>query len=142
MILQVHHVALLTSDLDATSVSLTEVLGLPPAQPRSVVTEAYALRTAMVPVGGGTHVQIIQPERGAGVQDLADRGEGTLFEVAFQVPDIAGAGRHLRSRGLDPVDFAGRALPGGFATAASGTRYLYLPAGAVMGPRVEFVQPQ
>ncbi len=39
MILQLHHVGILTSDLDAMSARLTDVLGFPKAQPRSVLTD-------------------------------------------------------------------------------------------------------
>lgn len=141
MIVRLHHVGVVTSDLETTSARLAAVLGLPEPQPRHVSTDAYELRTVMVPTGGGTHLQLIEPARGAYVAELAERGDGAAVEIAFEVADIAAASEEVRNRDLAPVDLVNDPLKDGFAHAASGSRYLYLPAGAVLGTRVELIQP-
>jgi hypothetical protein len=95
----------------------------------------------MVPTGGGTHIQLIEPSRGPYVAELAERGDGCAVEIAFEVADIAGASEEVRRRDLAPVDLVDAPLSSGFAQAASGSRYLYLPAGALLGTRVELIQP-
>ena len=142
MISQLHHACILTGDIERLASRLGTVLALPSSvAPRDVQAAGYALRTAMLPIGNGTYLQLLEPLRGPGVAELAAGGEGTLFEVAFQVDSASSAAAAVRARGLRPTDFGGRPLDDGFATAASGSRYLYLPPAEMAGVRVELIQP-
>ena len=138
VVVRLHHVGLAVDDLDRTSQQLTALFGFPAAMARTVKDPDFELRTAMVPVGGASHLQLIEPIRGLGAGETRN---GAVVEVAFEVTDIAAASAHVQSRGLSPVDVAGRPLPAGYAVAGSGSRYLYLPADAGLGTRVELIEP-
>jgi hypothetical protein len=142
MIRQLHHVCILTADVERLSVQLTGLLGLDPSPtPRVVSAEPLELRTVMLPVGNGTFLQLLEPRRGPGVAELASGGEGALYEVAFEVDRAEDAARAVESLGVVPEDMAGSRLPGGYATAGSGSRFLYLPRGATSGVRIELIEP-
>jgi hypothetical protein len=142
MISQLHHACILTGNIERLASRLGTVLALPSSvTPRDVQADGYALRTAMLPIGNGTYLQLLEPQRGTGVAELASGGDGTLFEVAFHVDSASSAAAAVRGHGLHPTDFGGRALDGGFATAASGSRYLYLRPSEMAGVRVELIEP-
>lgn len=118
-------------------------LGLPPApEPRTVSADGLSLRTTMMNLGNGTYLQLLEPRVGVGVAELAAQGEGALFEIAFKVASASEASSYVRGRGVTPVSLTGAPLTSGFATASSGSRYLYLPPEAVGGVRVELIEPQ
>ncbi len=100
VIVKLHHVAILSSDVDALAARLQETLGLPAAPPaRAVSSDRVELRTTMLPVGNGTYLQLFEPHRGPGVAELQAGGDGALYEVAFQVDDARAAGdAHARAR--------------------------------------------
>jgi catechol 2,3-dioxygenase-like lactoylglutathione lyase family enzyme len=142
MIRQLHHVCILTDDVDALAARLQATLGLPaPPTPRLVSNEGTELRTTMLPIGNGTYLQLLEPHRGPGVAELEHGGEGALFEVAFEVRAADRAAEEVRGRGLTPVDLSGQPLAEGYATAGSGSRYLYLPRHMTAGVRVELIEP-
>jgi hypothetical protein len=142
MIRQLHHTCVLTGDLNRLTARLGTILALPEApSPRFVSTDDMEIRTVMLPVGNGTYLQILEPHRGPGVAELAAGGEGALYEVAFEVERAQEASVAVRAQGITPQDLVGRPLADGFATAASGSRFLYLPREATGGVRVELIQP-
>jgi len=141
MIRQLHHACILSGDIDRLASRLADVFGLSqPPIPRHVATDSLELRTVMVSVGNGTFLQLLEPHRGPAVAELAAGGEGTLYEVAFQVMRAADAARDLRARGIVPEDLAGSPLPEGYATAGSGNRFLYVPRASTGGPRIELIE--
>jgi NAD(P)-dependent dehydrogenase (short-subunit alcohol dehydrogenase family) len=91
--------------------------------------------------GADTRIQLIEPEIGPGVEELARGGDGTLFEVAFEVGDIAAAATAYRVAGTEPQDLAGDRLEVDYLTAASGARYFYVPSEASDGTRTEIYEP-
>ena len=144
MIQRLHHVGILTHDLDAMLAHYLDLLGVE-RPPISVVDRPdLRLRTTMIAtgrVGITPFLQIIEPHLGPGVQELADGGEGTLFEIAFEVAGLEELTSELRDRGIHPEDFSGRPLDSPFATAASGNHYAYLPKGSTRGTRTELIEP-
>jgi catechol 2,3-dioxygenase-like lactoylglutathione lyase family enzyme len=142
VIVKLHHVAILSSDVDALAARLQDTLGLPAAPAaRAVSNDRVELRTTMLPVGNGTYLQLFEPHRGPGVAELRAGGDGALYEVAFEVDDARAAGDALHARGLQPLGLAGEPLPENHAVAGSGSRFLYLPRHLTGGVRVELIQP-
>jgi catechol 2,3-dioxygenase-like lactoylglutathione lyase family enzyme len=143
VIRRLHHVAILTDDIEGTVSHYVAMLQVQRPLITDVDRPDLQLRTAMVPTGpdATTYIQIIEPRRGAGVKELAERGNGSLFEIAFEVDDLARLTATMRDQGVAPLDFAGQPLDGPFATAASGNRFAYLPLGTTRGTRTELIEP-
>jgi hypothetical protein len=95
--------------------------------PRQVLVDqpGVKLKSAMLPLGkvGKTFLQIIQPIEGPGVEELRRGGEGTLFEVGFEVEDIEDFNGALRARGASPLDLAERPIAQNFIPSKYGNRY-------------------
>jgi catechol 2,3-dioxygenase-like lactoylglutathione lyase family enzyme len=142
MIEQLHHVCILTANIEALSERLHAALGVPLASAaRTVAGDGVEMRTAMISLGNGTFLQLLEPHLGPGVAELAAGGEGALYEVAFKVSSAEQAAAEAASRGLVPSAFAGTPLSEGYATAGSGSRYLYLPVASTAGVRIELIEP-
>jgi catechol 2,3-dioxygenase-like lactoylglutathione lyase family enzyme len=142
MISGLHHVAILTADFDAAVDHFAALLGVETPRLVSVDREGVKLRSAMLPIGktGTTFLQIIQPIEGPGVEELKRGGEGTLFEVGFQVDDIEKFNEGLRRQEAAPVDIIGRPIAANFIPSKYGNRYSFVPASKTRGTRVEIVQ--
>src|SRR5205814_355713 len=112
VIVSLQHVGVLTGDLEAAVDRFSALLGNVPARVVAVDRLGVKLRTAMIPVGNGsgTFVQLIEPERGPGVSELAAGGEGTLYEMAFEVSDIEEARDEAVAAGALPTDLVGEPL--------------------------------
>jgi Glyoxalase/Bleomycin resistance protein/Dioxygenase superfamily len=142
VIVQLHHVCILTGNVEGLAARLQQTLGVVAATPaRAVANDRVELRTTMLPVGNGTYLQLLEPHRGPGVAELQAGGDGALYEVAFQVDDARAAGDAMQERGLKPVGLAGEPLAENHAVAGSGSRFLYLPRHLTGGVRVELIQP-
>jgi hypothetical protein len=142
MISGLHHVAILTADFDAAVTHFAALLEVEAPRQVSVDQGGIKLRSAMLPLGkaGTTFLQIIQPIEGPGVEALKRGGEGTLFEVGFQVDDIEGFNAALRERDATPVDMMGRPIAANFIPSKFGNRYSFVPTSITRGTRVEIVQ--
>jgi len=142
MISGLHHVAILTADFDATVSHFAALLGV--EAPRRVLVDqpGIKLKSAMLPLGktGTTFLQIIQPIEGPGVEELKRGGEGTLFEVGFEVDDIEDFNSALRARNASPLDIAERPITQNFIPSRYGNRYSFVPRSITRGVRVEIVQ--
>jgi catechol 2,3-dioxygenase-like lactoylglutathione lyase family enzyme len=139
---RIHHVGILTADIEAAVASYALLLGNRPPRIVDVARPTVRLRSAMIPVGdgSGTHVQLIQPVEGPGVDELQKGGDGVLYEVAFEVADIAGANKAARAAGEVPTDLAGNDFEGPYLTASSGSRYFYLQPTTRRGTRLELIE--
>jgi catechol 2,3-dioxygenase-like lactoylglutathione lyase family enzyme len=139
---RIHHVGILTADIEAAVESYALLLTNRPPRIVDVARPAVRLRSAMIPVGegSGTHVQLIQPVEGPGVDELEKGGEGVIYEVAFEVADIAAANTAARQAGEFPTDLAGDTFEGPYLTAGSGSRYFYLQPTAQRGTRLELIE--
>lgn len=142
MVKKLHHVAILTSDIEEMVEYYQETFGCPAPKIVSVDKPDFKLKTAMVPVGsdGASRLQVIQPVEGPGVKELREGGEGTIFELAFEVEDIEEFFDQLRSKGMTPVDLLGRPIESKYLVASSGTRYFYLPKSQTRGTVIEICQ--
>jgi NAD(P)-dependent dehydrogenase (short-subunit alcohol dehydrogenase family) len=109
---------------------------------RSVEASGMRLRTAMLRPGAEptAAIQLIEPHVGPGVDELARNGEGTLYEVAWEVEDADAAAGAMRAAGATLRDLAGNVIEGP-VTARSGSRYFYLDSDATGGTRMEVIQP-
>jgi hypothetical protein len=139
---RIHHVGILTADIEAAVESYALLLTNRPRRIVDVARPGVRLRSAMIPVGegSGTHVQLIQPVEGPGVNELEKGGEGVIYEVAFEVVDIAAANQAARQAGEFPTDLAGAHFEGPYLTASSGSRYFYLQPTPQRGTRFELIE--
>ena len=142
MITNLHHVAILTFDMDQAIEFYSELLDCPASKVVEVNEPGIRLRSAMLPIGPGgtTYLQILEPKEGPGVKELAEGGEGTLFEMAFQVDDAEALANRMLDQGVVPCDIAEKAIEGKYITSKFGNRYYILPASAMRGTRIEIVQ--
>jgi NAD(P)-dependent dehydrogenase (short-subunit alcohol dehydrogenase family) len=140
---RLHHVGILTHSIDQLIEHYVALLGVDRPEVRAIDRPGMKLRTTMVATGPGsdTYLQLIEPEVGPGVDELARGGDGTLFELAFAVDDISTASEAFRSNGTIPTDMPGSPIDSAFLTALSGSRYFYLPREAGAGTRTEIFEP-
>ena len=142
MISQIHHVAILTADIDAAIRHYVDLLGCEAKEPATVEKPGVHWRTVLLPVGtnGGTALQLIEPHEGPGVDELARGGEGTLFEIGFRCEDIEAFHDHLEERGIDASDLREEPIEEGYLESKYGNRYFIVPRSQSRGTRVEVVQ--
>ena len=70
MIRQIHHVAILTNDIDAAINHYVDLIGCEKAGPIDVEKPGLRWRSVLLPIGNGTTaLQLIQPLEGPGVED-------------------------------------------------------------------------
>jgi catechol 2,3-dioxygenase-like lactoylglutathione lyase family enzyme len=139
MIRQLHHVGILTKDVQASVRHYVETYGCAAPKIVSVEKPGLKLRTAMLQLGS-SNLQLVEPEIGPGVQELHAGGEGTIFEMAFQVDDIEQFHDEMTERGITPVTLLGAPLTEKYLVANSGNRYFYLPKEKNRGTTIEVIQ--
>ena len=142
MITNLHHVAILTSNMEDAIEYYTNLLGGQMPRIAEVDRPGVKLKSAMLPIGpsGETYLQLIEPSEGPGVAELERGGEGTLFEVGFQVEDIEAYHDQMDARGIKPLDLAGDSIEDKYIESKFGNRYFFLPKNYTRGTRLEFVQ--
>jgi catechol 2,3-dioxygenase-like lactoylglutathione lyase family enzyme len=142
MITSLHHVAILTRDMDSALEFYTELLGCQIPRVIEIDRPGLKLKSAMLPIGpsGKTYLQILEPGLGPGVGELEKGGEGTIFEVGYQVDDLEAFNEEMIDRGVSPVDLSGHPISGKFIVSKFGNRYSFLPKDKTRGTRSEFVQ--
>lgn len=102
-----HHVAVVTADIDAELALYRDRLGLEPSAIRDVPDQR--VRIAFLPVGG-VLLELVQPtDAESGVaRFLAERGRSTLHHLCFAVDRLADVLDELASNGVELVDRAPR----------------------------------
>ncbi len=141
MINQIHHVAILTSDIESATNHYVELLGCEYRDPIDVEKPGLRWRTVLLPIGNGsTALQLIEPTEGPGVEQLAKQGEGALFEIGFNCADVESFGEHLISHNAAPADLTGEQLNEKFLQSKYGNRFYIVPPDKSRGTRLEFVQ--
>jgi catechol 2,3-dioxygenase-like lactoylglutathione lyase family enzyme len=142
MVRKLHHVGVLTANIEETIRHYVETFGCQPPKVVSVDKPGLKLRTAMLAIGSenANHIQLIEPEIGPGVDEIASQGEGAIFEMAFQVDDIEAFHDEIAQRGVHPVNLLGQPIEAKYIVAASGNRYFYLPKDKMRGTNVEILQ--
>ena len=142
MITNLHHVAILTSNMEDAIEYYTNLLGGQNPRVAEVDRPGVKLKSAMLPIGpsGDTYLQLIEPSEGPGVAELARGGEGTLFEVGFQVDEIEAFHDQMDAKNIRPHGLAGESIEGKYIESKFGNRYFFLPKDKTRGTRLEFVQ--
>lgn len=137
---RLHHVAILTGDIEAALDRLVDLLRVDRPEVRTVERDGLRLRTTMLRAGrdSDAQLQLIEPHVGPGVEELANGGEGTIYEIAFEAADIDRAATTMRSDGAALVDLVGAPVDGPL-TAASGNRYFYVDRASTGGLRLEVI---
>lgn len=131
-LLNLDHVAIAVRDLDAAIQGYRERYRVEPLH-REVV-EQQGVEEAMIPVGG-SFVQLLQPlspDTPVG-RFLEKNGEG-LHHIAFAVPDIEVALRHLRDEGARLIDEEPR-------TGGRGAKIAFVHPKDLTGTLIELVEP-
>ena len=127
----IDHVAIAVHDLDAALAAMKSQYGAEPLSREMVVSQG--VEEAMIAVGGSS-VQILQPlspDSPVG-RFLEKRGEG-MHHIAFAVPDIEAALRHLKQTGTRLIDNEPRVGGGG-------NRIAFVHPSAFAGTLVELVE--
>lgn len=143
MLTHIQHVAILTSNISEAMAYYADLLELQnPPEPAQVEKPGVKLRTVMLPIGsdGRTFIQLIEPCEGPGVEELAKGGEGTLFEIGFEVDDIVEFGQRMKAKGTRPGDLTERPIDDDYIESKYGNRYFVLPRNKMRGTRTEIVQ--
>lgn len=98
-----HHVALVTADIEKELALYRDRLGLEPTAVRDVPDQR--VRIAFVPVGGVLLelVQPMDPESGV-ARFLAERGRSTLHHLCFEVDRLSAVLDELGANGVELVD--------------------------------------
>ena len=107
----IHHVAVAVNDLDSSLETFASQYNVSPIS-REVIEE-QGVEEAMIAIGG-SHIQVLQPlgpDTPVG-KFLERHGEG-MHHIAFAVPDIDAALKHLRSQGARLIDEKPRIGGGG-----------------------------
>jgi len=112
---RIQHVALAVADIDESISFYREVWGLEPSHREKV--EADHIEEAMFPLGD-SHIQLISPTSDASTvaRFLDRRGEG-LHHIAYEVDDLEGTLRRLKSSGVTLIDEHPRRGGGGHMVA-------------------------
>ncbi len=141
MIRRIHHVAILTRDIDAAIKHYVDLIGCETAEPIDVDKPGMRWRSVLLPIGNGTTaLQLIQPLEGPGVEALEQGGEGTVFEIGFACEDVEAFGQHLALRGIEPADLAGQPLADKYMKSKYGNRVFIISREDSRGTRLEIVQ--
>ena len=142
MIKQLHHVAILTSNIEEAIQYYCKLLGCQARDPVEVDKGGARLRTVMLPLGpsGTTFLQLIEPEQGPGVEELKRTGEGVIFEIGFQTEDIESFHSHLATMGIEASDLCENPIQKKYLESKYGNRYFVLPRSMARGSRLEIVQ--
>ena len=141
MIDRLHHVAIVTSDLEGSVAHWAPLLGS--AEARVVVADrpGVRLRTTMLSIArSGSYLQVFEPREGPGLSLLRERGEGAILEVGLQTHDIRSVASWIREEGGTPRGLSEDALKDDCLVSAAGNRYLFLPPELSRGTRVEVVE--
>ena len=141
MIRQIHHVAILTFDIEASIRHYVELLGCAEKEPALVEKPGMRWRTVLLPLGNGaTNLQLIEPSEGPGLDELRQGGEGTLFEIGFQCEDAEQFANELREKSIKPSDLKEEPIVSPYLTSKFGNRYFIIPEEKSRGTRLEVVQ--
>jgi catechol 2,3-dioxygenase-like lactoylglutathione lyase family enzyme len=141
MINQIHHVAILTKDIDASIRHYVDLLGCESADPIEVRKPGLRWRSVLLPIGNGTTaLQLIEPLEGPGVEEIENGGEGTLFEIGFNCADAETFAHHLNKHDITPSDLNENPIEGTHLTSKYGNRFYIVPRDKSRGTRLEFVQ--
>lgn len=144
MILGLHHVAILTYDIDNALTYYCDFFQCKTPQVVHVQDpeQNVNLKTAMLPIGprGETALQIIQPIEGIGQAELIKGGEGTIFEIGYRVDNLEEFNEGMIAKGFRPANLAEKPIPEKYIVSKFGNRYSLLPKEATRGTRSEFVQ--
>ena len=141
MVKNLHHVAILTKNIEDAVAYYQDMLGCEEVKIADVALPGVKMKSAMLPIGDGTtSLQIIEPNEGPGVKELAERGEGALLEVAFQVEDAEAFSDKMKARGVSPCTINEQPIDDKYTVSKFGNRYFILPGDKMRGTRIEVVQ--
>ena len=138
MINHIHHVAILTSDIEPAIDHYVELLG---CERKTPVKPGLHWLSVLLPIGNGmTALQLIQPLEGPGVEELKKNGEGTLFEIGFKCSDAEVFSDHLKNRNMTPADLSETPIESKCMVSKFGNRFFIVPRDKSRGTRLEFVE--
>jgi len=143
MIDQIHHVAILTHDIEAAIEHYVKLLGCTRKEPADIEKPGLKWRSVLLPIGGedgSTALQLIQPLEGPGKQQLEEQGEGALFEIGFKCADADAFVKHLHQEGAQQGDLLEYPIDEPYMTSKYGNKFFILPRQHSRGTRLEFVE--
>lgn len=142
IITRLHHVAIVTANINDAVRYYLEILRCETPKIVQVDKPGARFQSAMLPIGatGESFLQLVEPSEGPGLDELEREGEGTILELAFQVDNIEEFYDEMISKGITPVDIAGQPFSGKCIVSSFGNKYFFLPRTQTRGTRIEVVQ--
>jgi catechol 2,3-dioxygenase-like lactoylglutathione lyase family enzyme len=141
VITNLHHVAILTADIEVAAGFYAQLFGIGKPEIIQVNKENMKFKSIMLPIGDQrTFLQIIQPIEGPLVKVFQERGEGAIAEIGYEVDDIEKSLAQLTEEGFKPLDFGENEIEGSYITSKYGNRYCFLSTTKMHGTRTELVQ--
>lgn len=133
MIKQLHHVGVLTGNIEAASAHYQRLLRAPPPRITHVARAEFSCgpRWWRSVRGADRSCSFVQPEVGPGVAEAEQRGDGALYEIALEVDDIGAVASAFRATGLTSCDIAGTPIE---------QPYLVVASVQTGGSQMEFIQ--
>lgn len=90
-----HHIAIQTTDYEASVTFYTDVMGMTQA----VEFEAGGRRVTLLDIGDGSHLELFEPL--PGTQPANDATGNIVFHIALTTSDIASALKRVRAAGME-----------------------------------------
>lgn len=139
------HIGIVVKDLDKAIKFYSEVFGfrIPETGPYSKILEidqpGYKIRYVLLEANG-VYIELLEPKKGPWLKRLEERGEGSIWEVCFEVEDIDEAYDEFNNMGITPTDRFDRPLAKGrYTVSPSGARFMHLPLDKTYGTWIEIL---
>jgi methylmalonyl-CoA epimerase len=108
MIKRIDHVAIVVRNLDEVVQFYDKLFGFKPARIETISDQG--VRSALIPVGEGGEIEILEPidPQGGIAKFLEKKGEG-LHHISFEVDDVDHELESMAAKGVELIDKKARA---------------------------------
>jgi methylmalonyl-CoA/ethylmalonyl-CoA epimerase len=134
------HVGIVVKDIGKVAKFYKEALGCKAGKIYQVDVPGYKLKYALLPIGED-YVELLEPETGPWIKRLEERGEGSLWELCFEVDDIEAFYDKMKKRGIILTDrFDQPLIEKKYVEVPTGSRFAYMPRDKTYGTWVEILE--
>lgn len=148
MKLKIHHIGIVTKNVEEVIKYYSEVFGLEKPDSsldkiQKVDLPGYKLKYGFVSAGNAL-VEFLEPIEGPWVKRLKERGEGSMWELCFEVDDIEEFYDEMMKKGINPVDRFDQPLVDKkyISAPGSGAKFFYLDRSKTYGTWIEILEPE
>ena len=139
MKMKLDHVGIVVKDINKTLSFFQEVFGTAEERAFSVARPGYKIKYALTKIEDN-YIEFIEPEEGPWVGRLKERGEGSIWELCFEVNNIEEFYDKLVKRNIMPVDRFDKPMTEKYSTSPSGNKFFYLPRDKTYGIWIEILE--